>query len=462
MEFIGRERELGLLERELERESSLILITGRRRVGKTRLIKEFFKGKEALYYFAQEMSGAVMLRDFSSELSRHTGRTYGEFRSWRDAFKAFAESSNGRKILAIDEFPNMIGSTDGFLSMFQEIWDDVLKQHGVTLILCGSHITVMERLDKDRRSPLYGRFSRHIIVNPLPFSTVFASTGGEYTDAVEEYSVHGGVPRYMELFDGRPLGDNVRDNVMDSSSMMFDDPRVLLGEEVKSVATYMSVVAAVAGGNRRSSEIASAIEVPATTLTPYLSRLMDIHVLGRSVPVTERHPERSRSALYSVADNYTAFWFRFVRPYMSELGLGHSEWAMSMFDAHFVERHVAFVFEDICREQTRSMSKEIGFIPERVGSYWSKSVEVDVLAVNDAERKAFAAECKYHKGNPVDNHVLNELRGKVASIPELKGYDVTLGLFSVSGFDERVLGERSVVLVDRGNVMEHRGVPRHR
>ncbi len=456
MEFIGREKELGLLKGELARESSLILVTGRRRVGKTRLIKEFIDGRGAMYYFAQEMNGPMMLRDFSAALSRHTGRTYGEFVRWRDAFRAFAESSDGRKILVIDEFPNMIGTEGGFLSMFQEVWDEVLSKSSTTVILCGSHMTVMESLDKDRDSPLYGRFSRHIVVNPLPFATVYASTGGEFTEAVERYAVLGGVPRYMELFDGRSLRENVLDNVMDRLAMMFDDPKVLLGEEVKNVATYMSVVAAVAGGSRRISDIASAIQVPATTLTSYLSRLIDIRVLRRTVPATERNPERSRSGLYSVADNYTAFWFRFVRPYMSELELGHTEWAMSRFDAHFVEDHAAFVFEDICREQTRSMSGIIGFTPERVGSYWSRVVEVDVLAINDSERRAFAAECKYHKGNPVDNHVLNHLRRKVASIPELEGYDVTLGLFSVSGFDERVMSERDVVLVDRGVPVDHR------
>ncbi|MCL2149176.1 MAG: ATP-binding protein, partial [Methanomassiliicoccaceae archaeon] len=446
--FIGRSRELGLLEKEHGRRRALVLITGRRRVGKTRLIKEFIEGKDALYFLATEQNERLMLNDFSDAISRYSGRVQGEYRNWRDAFSAFAGSIEGKKILVLDEFQNLAGLNGSFLSVLQDIWDGPMSSEEVMLIVCGSHISVMESLDKDVGSPLYGRFTRHITLQPLSFEEVY--DGGDYVEALERYAVLGGVPRYMELFDDAPLRENIEANVMDPSSMMFDDPRVLLGGEVKEPASYMSVLKAVAAGNRRISSISSALQVPATTLNPYLKRLIDIRLVRRSVPVTENDPEKSKSGLYSIDDMYTAFWFRFVHPYSSELSLGHSGWAMSEYDRRFVEDHVSFVFESVCRDSVRGMGGQIGFVPIKVGSYWDKNTEIDVVALNTAEKKAFVAECKYHRNTPVSHHVLRGLRGKCATLRELEGYDVVFGLFSVSGFDDRLLREEGIVLVDRG------------
>lgn len=350
----------------------------------------------------------------------------------------------------MDEFQNI--ATPEFLSNLQASWDDFLSESGIMMMVCGSHISTMDALDKRGRSPLYGRFTRRIVVNPLSFEEVL-DRNRDFVDQVDRYAVLGGVPRYMELFDDRSLGDNVRDNVMSPSSPMYDDPRILLGDEVDRVGSYMSIMRAVANGNRKVSDISSAVEMPMTTIMPYIRKLQAIHMLERRIPVTEKNPEKSKSGLYQISDRYTAFWFRFVYLHMSELEMRNDIPAMKDFDSHFVEAHASFVFEDLCREQTRRMQEHIGFIPDIVGSYWSRNVEIDVVAINREERRAFVAECRYHRNNRVSWHVLDELIGKTASVDELRGYEITYGLFSVSGFDDRLMSRPGIVLVDKGEVI---------
>ncbi len=449
MEFIGRKEELRRLEKEYSRRTSFVLVTGRRRVGKTRLINEFIAGKDAMYFLVTEQADADVLADFSAALSRYSGKPQGRFDDWRDAMKAFVMSKPGKKILVIDEFQNLFRKNESFLSLMQDVWDGTMSQEELMLIVCGSHVSSMESLDKNRRSPLYGRITRHLVIRPLPFEDV--RDGLPYTDEVERYAVLGGIPRYMELFDDVPLRDNVEDNVMNPSSMLFDDPRVLLGDEVREVASYMSIMRAIADGNRKLSDISSAVQVPSTTLNAYLRRLIEMGMVVRRVPVTDCNPSKSRNGLYTISDYYTAFWFRFVFPYSSEIQSGDPSWALSEYDQHFIDKHVSFVFEDLCRAMVPSMSDAIGFKPARVGSYWDGKTEIDVMAINPVLKAVFVAECKYHPNNPVDNHVLNSLKRKVGGIRELDGYKIVYGLFSLSGFDH--LDDEDVVLVDRGEVV---------
>jgi AAA+ ATPase superfamily predicted ATPase len=154
MDFIGRAHELGLLNREHRKKSSFVLITGRRRVGKTRLIKEFISGKNALYFLATEQNERLMLNDFPEAVSRYSGKVQGEYRNWKDAFSAFIGSKEGKKILVIDEFQNLVDLNKAFLSVFQNVWDSSTSSEDLMLIVCGSQMSVMGSLDKDGKSPL--------------------------------------------------------------------------------------------------------------------------------------------------------------------------------------------------------------------------------------------------------------------------------------------------------------------
>ena len=436
--FIGRTDEMRLLEKSYSGNSNLILLTGRRRIGKTRLIKEFLKGKDAIYFLATNVNESAMLDEFGKCIQNALGTVFGSPRDWSEAFSAVVKDAE-RRVLVLDEFSYMIRMSDGFLVRFQGLYDEILKDSGVLTILCGSHRTIMERLSDDYNSPLYGRFDRRITLKPLDFYQI-PSTGDICTD-IERYSVHGGIPRYMEVLGDGDLPQAVREDVMDPSSMMFEDPLIILESDAGLSNMYLSIIKAIGRGNHRLSEIASALEVGAGNLPPYLVILTESGFIRKEIPITENNPENSKKGKYVLNDHFAEFWFRFVYPFRPQLAFGDTTYAMSVFEKDFVQKHVGFVFEDICGSFIRKHPERLGFLPEKIGKYWDRNTEVDIVVLNTSEKRAFVGECKYKRNNAVDRHVLNELRAKVSRIKELEDYDVTFGLFSVSGFDDGLDGD---------------------
>lgn len=434
--FIGREREMALLEKEYGKHSDLILVTGRRRIGKTRLVKEFAEGKDSLYFLATNTVEKDMMEEMWDCLSRNAGPLPGRPGNWAEVFQAVVDC--GKKVLIIDEFSYMAKMSDSFLVRFQGIFDEILKGSGVMTILCGSHMSVMNGLSEDRESPLYGRFDRRIILRQLEYGSI-PSTGDAKHD-IAMYALHGGIPRYMELLDDADVRENIIGNIMDPSSMMFSDPLVLLQSDAGGSNVYLAILKAVANGNHRLSQISSALEIKSSTLGPYLSRLMEIGLIDKESPVTEPSVDRSKRCRYYVSDCFTRFWFRFVYPYRSDIMRGNPSYAIKRLDEDFIDKHVSFVFEDVCRARIAGDPGAIGFVPERIGRYWSRNVEVDIMAIDTAGKRAFLGECKHHSNGPSDNHELNELRKKASMIPEIEGYEISYGLFSVSGFDDGIEG----------------------
>jgi hypothetical protein len=444
MRFIGREDEMSILESEYGNRCSFVLMTGRRRIGKTRLIKEFLKGKDSMYFYCNNVNSALMLQEFSSKLSEYAGRTYGAFSDWREAFKAFSECKEGKKILAIDEFQYMMYADRDIVPYLQDIWDNILSKTEIMLVICGSHISVMDNLS-EYSEPLYGRFTRHMRIHSLPFDIV---RDDDFIGSLERYSIHGGVPKYMELMGKGPLDKTLKNDVLDPSSMMSDDVLFMLNDEVREANSYMSIMRSIANGNHRPRDIASNLQIKETSMGKPLKTLMDMGLIRREAPVTD-DPDRSKSAMYVFDDNYSSFWFKFIAPFRSAIEMREFDGAIAYWRNHFYEHHVAFVFEEICRRAVYGLSDEIGFIPRKVGRYWNGDCEIDLMALDTDGKRAFVAECKCRKEKPVGSHELSELMDKVSGIKELKGYKIAYGLFSITGFTDDVR-EKGILLIDRG------------
>ena len=226
MKFIGRQRELESLEREYQKDSSFVVIYGRRRVGKTTLIKEFIKGKLAFYFLATEEVESQSIKRLSGVVSRVTQNPLlqrAAFSDWLDLFHIIAEfRPEEKKVLIIDEFPYLVKSNPAFPSILQNAWDEVLKDSNVMLILCGSLISMMKKHALSYESPLYGRRTAQMRIAPLPFTTVYANQKLSFTDAVEQYSITGGVPKYMEFFsDTQPLYDQIKENILSKNGFLY-------------------------------------------------------------------------------------------------------------------------------------------------------------------------------------------------------------------------------------------------
>lgn len=445
MDFIGRDDELAFLEEQYRRDHPFVLVMGRRRVGKSRLILEFLKDKEHLYYETDRVTSEHILARFSSAVSDATGRRLGRFTEWEDALSAYVElGPPGRKVIVIDEFQYITMEDRGFERILQGIWDNYLSGKDVMLILCGSYLHMMRGIAEDSGNPLFGRNTGTLMLRPLRFADT--RRGGDYRRAVEEYAITGGVPHYMMLMDPDvgPIR-NAERLLMDTGAPLMDEPAFLMSDEFRDPASYNTYVRAIATGNRKADRIYSAVEEPASSVLPYLKRLSDAGIVERDVPVTETS-ENSRNGMFRISDNFISLWFQFVFPFWNRIQRGDCDEARANLESHFVDSHVSFVFEDVCREELRTELRSRG-VAASYGSYWDRNVGIDVVAVDRANRTMYAGECKY-RNTPVDAKVLHDLRSKCDGVRDFRGMDVVLCLFSVSGYTEGVLTE-----ADAGNVL---------
>ena len=453
MKFLGREKEILGLEKEYARDGGFVVIYGRRRIGKTTLIKQFIKSKTAFYFLATKEVESQSMKRFAGVIARTTGNSVMQkaaFSDWLDLFQAVADyKPNEKKVLVIDEFPYLVKVNDSFPSILQNAWDEILKDSNVMLILCGSLISMMKKHALSYESPLYGRRTAQMRIAPLPFTTVYANQKLSFTDAVEQYSITGGVPKYMEFFsDTQPLYDQIKENILSKNGFLYEEPNFLLTDEVQVPTNYFSIIKVIADGNHKLGTIAGILGLETSALTPYLKTLSELGFIEKQVPVTEKNSEKTRKGLYFISDNLLRFWFRYVYPYKGELELDNTQISLDELDKDFKEKFVAFAYEDICKEIFARLcsDKAIDFTPSKIGSYWlndkSGNTQIDVMAVDTVNKRLFAGECKYHN-QPIDADVYFELVKKVDNSSEIKsafkGYTVIYGVFSKSGFTSRIL-----------------------
>lgn len=452
MDFIGRTSELATLNAELERGSGFVVIYGRRRVGKTTLIKEFIKDKRAFYFLATTESEAQSMKRFAGVLSRTAKNpmlSKVTFTDWLDLFQVVADDHpDEKKVLVIDEFPYLVKTNPDFPSILQNAWDEVLKDHNVMLILCGSLISMMKKHALAYDSPLYGRRTAQIRLMPLQFTDVYEAQNLSFEQAVEQYAITGGVPKYMEFFQSdEPLVEQIRRVVLSKNGFLYEEPDFLLNEEVQTPINYFSVLKAISDGNHKLSKIGMTMEQDTSAITPYLKTLIDLGFVIKNVPITEKNPERSRKSLYYVSDNFIRFWFRYVYPFKGELELDNQQIVLDEMGKDFKQKFVAFAYESICRNIFAELCHkgQIDFAPSRIGSYWRNDnegdTEIDVAAVDNQHKRLFLGECKYH-AKPVDVAVYSALQEKGQSkelTATFKGYKIVYGLFSKSGFTDRLV-----------------------
>ena len=452
MKFIGRKTELAKLNSEYEHDGAFVVVYGRRRVGKTTLIKEFIKDKTAFYFLATEELESQSMKRLAGVIGRTTNNGLiqkASFADWLDLFQIIADyKPNEKKILVIDEFPYLVKTNPAFPSILQNAWDEILKDNNVMLILSGSLIGMMQKHALSYDSPLYGRRTSQMCLSPLPFSDVYKAFDLSFDEAVKQYAVTGGVPKYMEFFqDKKELIDQLKEVVLSKSSFLYEEPFFLLRSETLSGVNYFSIIKAIADGNHKLGKIASALSLDTSSITPYLTTLIELGFIEKRTPITEKNPEKSRKGLYFISDNFIRFWFKYVYPYKGELELDNMQIVIEEINKDFTEKFVAFAYEDICKDIFAKLCKEeISFVPSRIGSYWLNDInndaEIDVMVIDTQNKKIFAGECKYHI-KPVDAQVYFSLKEKVENNDEIKkaypGFKIIYGVFSKSGFTNRML-----------------------
>ena len=445
--FVDRKQEMATLQSEYDRDGSgLVVLYGRRRVGKTTLISEFIKNKKALFFLASEESESQnrlafqqKAADFlNSDLLKNV-----EVKSWDVLFRAIMDTHfDSKPVIVLDEFQYLGRSNPAFPSVFQRIWEEILKDRQVMVILCGSLISMMQSQTLAYDSPLYGRRTAQIRLKQIPFAyyhEFFPEKSRK--ELIEMYAVTGGVPKYIELFSqSKDIYSAIETCVLNRSGYLYDEPHFLLQQEVSEVGSYFSIIKAIAAGNTKLSAIAGVLEVKSTSLTKYLKTLIDLDILEREVPVTEDSPEKSKRGLYKIKDNYLRFWFAFVYPNMSFIESGHGRIVMDKIRKGLVRNHIAFVYEDVCAERMWEMNAQSvwPFYFSKLGRYWDSKEEIDIVAIDPDGKNLILGECKYWQ-EPVGISVLRSLEAKAEMVAWEKGKRKTwLVLFSVNGFTEEL------------------------
>lgn len=436
--------ELQALNAEYQaKRSSFVVLYGRRRTGKTTLIREFIKDKDAIYFLAtreSEVQNRNAFRNLAADYLDSALLKTAEINSWEILFDELTKKKRKQKqIIVLDEFQYLGKANPAFPSIVQKIWDTRLKDKNVMVILCGSLISMMLDQTLNYDSPLYGRRTSQIKLKQVPFryySEFYPKLSAR--SLVEYYSVTGGIPKYIELFDQeKDIITAIKKQVLSTSGFLYDEPTFILSGEVQEIGSYFSLIKVIAAGSHKISEMASVLQLPQTGISKYLNTLIDLDILEREVPVTESNPAKSKMGQYKIKDNFFCFWFRYVYPYKNYLELGETAAAEKRIRQHLADNHTAYVYEDICREKTWELSGngEWPCLFERIGRWWDRAGnEIDVVGVNEEEKTMLVGECKYWK-EPVGINILHELEQKVPLVKwNREQRTIYYILFSISGF----------------------------
>jgi AAA+ ATPase superfamily predicted ATPase len=438
--MIDRENEREWLRAHLEDDDrQLLVLYGRRRVGKTTLVTQVLDGLgvPSVYYLCDQRGTQSNARAFAQRCADALDDVQPAVEGFTDAFRYLATRVDGPFVVALDEFSYLVEEDDTLPSVFQTIVDDVLVDTEISLVLLGSSISMMEEGVLSYESPLYGRRTGQWRLEPMTVGDAagFLPSYGP-TDLVCAYSVVGGTPAYLEQFDdGTDLLTNVERHVLSKGAFLYEEPEFLLRQELREPTTYVAILEAIASGVTRVSEIANEIGKNASSLSRYLQNLDRLALIERETPVTD--PDGR--GVYRLTDHFLRFWFRYVPPNRSTLEQGQTA-PVRHAVAETLPTHASWTFEDVCRQAVRTGAFPVNC--SRVGRWWYDEQEVDVVCLDESTDTLVLGECKW-ADDPVGPGLLDDLE---ALEPEIRwrGTDrsVVYVLFSKTGFTADL--ERSV------------------
>ncbi len=445
--FFDRERELEALEEEYGKNRfSLVVLFGRRRVGKTFLLRRFLHGKpDSLYLYVSEMPSEELRENIAWELREKIGVRVPRSPTWREIFTSVFRASRDRRIvLAIDEFQRLIDVDKAALTDLQRVIDEEAAGSRLMLILSGSAVGMVERFFRSGQ-PLYGRATSFLRLKPFDFHTACSflrrRLGATPLESLRLYAVFGGTPYYLSLLESTEWDREARRLILDSRSPLYYEPEFLLRTELRGSLVYFEVLRLLASGKNSFSELAGSLKVARTSLNYYLKVLIeDLDIVEREEPVLGGRP------VYRIKDNFYRFWFRYVHPNRSLLELGAADDVLKAVESDF-QSYLGSVFEDVVRESIHRL--DLPFKPWKVGSWRSPRGEVDVLAVDREGRRAAIVEAKCRELSMEEAEgILEELKDKAKEIPASEKYFGVAAL-KVEGRSE--LRERGFLVFELGD-----------
>lgn len=472
--FIGRAQELKFLNDAYNsNHAEMIVLYGRRRVGKTELITKFCDKKPNIFYSAKECIDGVQLQAFSNAIISYAPEQFkflDTFKNWEQAFSAMTEIESEKKlIIVIDEFPYMVKNNKSIPSILQNLWDHALKNKNIMIILSGSSMSFIEDEILGYKNPLYGRTTGIYKLEPLPYTDAikfFPNYSDE--DKIVAYSILGGIPHYLQQFDmEKSIEENIKNTILRRGSILYNEVEFLLHEELREPSTYNTVIEAVALGNTEYNAILTKTLIEQRTLSVYIKNLTNLGILKKETPALSKAKGTvgRNKGIYVLTDNFFRFWYAFCYSNISLLEKGSVDLVWKMFIKDNLHNFASKAFENIAIEYLY-IANERGKLPvvfTEFGRWWGKvtkqdengkklttSEEIDVLGKGQNDTYIIG-ECKF-TNSPFDMGQLIKLKSKLNLSGRLYYY-----LFSLSGFTDAVKNlaehEDNIALVELNQLL---------
>lgn len=455
MTFIGRKKELAALEQTYQtQESALMPVYGRRRVGKSELIKHFIRDKQALYFLGKQAPARLQLREFlrngASALSQPL-LEQARVDDWQEAISlVLNQVPDGNKlVLVMDEFQWTVEACPELPSILQSFIDAQWGGRcGVFLILCGSYMGFMEKKVLGEKSPLFGRRSGQIFLKPFSFlEAANFHPHWSNTEKAKAYFICGGIPYYLKFFSPADSVDtNISKNFLNEFSALAREPEFLLREELKELKKYFGILTALSAGAVTNREIAAITGISEKVLFYYLNSLMELGYIARHYPLTGFRPN-PKQVRYKLRDPLLRFWFRFVYPNGSAIYQMEEHRAfMNLIKPH-LNAYFGYCYEILCREALGHLYQREGLTCSyEIGEYWDRDVQIDVVGQRHDD-VVDVGECKWGRVSSM-KQLLMELKRKMAAYPNKENKTIHGRLFLHSGLTASHCGNIQIQSLD--------------
>ncbi|MDR0308909.1 MAG: ATP-binding protein [Coriobacteriales bacterium] len=443
--LVGREEELRELGTLYEKGGfQMVVVYGRRRVGKTTLLAEFAAKKPAIFFTAMESNDQENLRLFSRALYEYARlpASTGSFSDWTDAFDFLLDlAAEQQLVLVFDEFPFAAQANSSLPSILQNAIDHKISKSQVYMVLSGSNVGFMEDEVLGHRSPLYGRRTAQMHLLPFDYldaSKMLGETSRE--DCIRYYSCLGGVPYYLSFVDTAiSFEDNLISLFFNRTSVFSEEPLMMLRQQLREPAIYNTILMALANGANTPQLIADQIGEERTKVMKYLGILSRLCIVKKIVPLLSDQA-KTRKGVYRISDQLFSFWYRYLFPIHPEIELGSGELLARKKIFPYLSEHTGRCFEDVCIQWIRRKNQQskLPFTATAIGSWWGtdsktkQQADVDAMAIDQSDGKLLLGECKWQESIQAAT-TLNKLCSKTTLFPDFK--DIWFYLFSKAPFD---------------------------
>ncbi len=454
--FVNRAEELNFLHKKFRsQQPELLIFRGRRRVGKTSLLKEFSRQVNGLYLLATVTSVQDQLQNFSQIISRYFGDSLlamRPFATWDELLLYLHQRIQKRAAVIVDEYPYLLEAQPGLSTILQKYWDEYYHANpNLLLVLNGSALSMMEKETLESKAPLYGRRTGQWFVSPfdpIENNEFFGNTS--LIRGIEWYAISGGIPYYSQILSRHPAPlEAIFNEVLTYGEALFDEVEFVLRGEFRNPRSYFPILKAIATGSPKFGEISSKTGNDRANLTKYLAVLESLKLIHRETPITEKHPEKSKKGLYFLSDYFMNLWFHYVFPHWAELETGGREQIMEKIIRPDFDRFVSRVCERIIRQLLLKDFFKLNLQFDRLGRHWDSQTEIDIFGYT-TNGNTVIGEIKW-TNSPVGEEVLHALDKKISHVRSLIQGEAKKLIISKSGFVKGLARKHATVIpIDLG------------